>query len=111
MNTSTIKIWGVCLSALLVSGMANAQFSFSSANARLNNNNLNIRSGNSVTIVDVNNDDLDDIVILDQNRYVKIEYQQAGGTFTYQYIGDFGTSTTPWGMSTADVDHNGYKDV
>ncbi|MBC7863319.1 MAG: VCBS repeat-containing protein [Bacteroidia bacterium] len=72
--------------------------------------NANVRSGNSVAVVDVNNDGLDDIVKLDGNRYVRIEYQQVGGTFNHVNVGDFGV-TSGWGMSLADVDHNGYKDI
>jgi len=107
--------------AAIVSGLfacpaLNAQFAFTNSNTSLHSDNgtagsnANNRSGNSVAIVDVNNDGLDDIVKLDNTQYVRIEYQQPGGTFTYQYIGDFGTNSC-WGMSVADVDHNGYKDV
>jgi hypothetical protein len=98
-------------------GLINAQITFTNSNSLLHSDagvagsNSGNRSGNAVAVVDVNNDGLDDILRLDNNRYVRIEYQQAGGTFTYQYIGDFGTSTSCWGMSSADVDHNGFKDV
>ena len=94
----------------------NAQISFTNKNNLLHSetavlgSNTNVRSGNSVAVVDVNFDGLDDIVKLDGNRYVRIEYQQIGGTFTHVYIGDFGV-TSGWGMSMADVDHNGYKDI
>lgn len=72
--------------------------------------NAGIFSGNAVCVVDVNGDGYDDIVKLDNNQYVRIEYQQPGGTFTHQYIGQFPT-TNCWGMSMGDVDKNGYKDV
>jgi hypothetical protein len=110
MKTSTIQCWGACFSVILLCGITNAQISFTNANSRLNASNANIRSGNSLTVVDVNNDDLDDILILDQNQYAKVSYQQPGGNFNQYTIGDFG-GAGPWGMSSADVDHNGYKDV
>lgn len=93
-----------------------AQFSFTNGNTKLHSDagisgsNADQRSGNSVTVVDINNDGLDDILRLDDNQYVRIEYQQIGGTFNYVYVGDIG-NVGPWGMSAADVDHNGYKDI
>jgi hypothetical protein len=68
------------------------------------------RSGNSVTVVDMNNDGLDDICQLQSNGEVRIEYQQVGGSFTYQYVGSFGASGS-WAMCAGDLDKNGYKDV
>ena len=98
-------------------GLTHAQISFTNSNTVLHSetgvlgSNGSVFSGNAMCVIDVNADGLDDIIKLDNNRYVRIEYQQAGGTFTHQYIGDFGTGTSNWGMSSADVDHNGYKDV
>lgn len=98
-------------------GLTHAQISFTNSNNVLHSetgvlgSNGSVFSGNAMCVIDVNADGLDDIIKLDNNRYVRIEYQQAGGTFTHQYIGDFGTGTSNWGMSSADVDHNGYKDV
>lgn len=93
-----------------------AQISFSNANNLLHSetgvlgSNANIRSGNAVCVIDVDGNGLDDIVKMDNNRYVHIEYQQPGGSFIHQYIGDFGSNNC-WGMAVADVDHNGYKDI
>lgn len=93
-----------------------SQISFSNANNRLHsvegepNSNQGIRSGNALCVIDVDNNGLDDIVKLTGNRYLHIEYQQPGGTFTYQYIGDFGSSNC-WGIAAADVDNNGFKDI
>lgn len=93
-----------------------AQISFTNKNSLLHSetgvlgSNGSVRSANSVAIVDINGDGLDDIIKLDGNRYLRIEYQQVGGTFTHANIGDFGV-TSAWSMCVADVDHNGYKDV
>jgi hypothetical protein len=114
-----MKKWLPLLSMSLTLGFSIdgfAQISFTNSSSLLHSDagvagsNANNRSGNAVCIVDVDHNGLDDIVKMDNNRYVRIEYQQPGGTFNYQYIGDFGT-TNCWGMSAGDVDHNGYKDI
>ncbi len=115
MKTSTRWLSMLCIGLITLG--ANAQISFTDGNSLLHSetgvlgSNANIFSGNAVCVVDVNGDGYDDIVKLDNARYVRIEYQQAGGTFTHQYIGDFGNSTSCWGMSAGDVDKNGYADI
>lgn len=100
----------------LTSLSLNAQISFTNSNTVLHSNtgvagsNANARSGNSVTVTDMNFDGLDDICKLLDNGEIRIEYQQPGGSFTYQYIGTMG-STGAWAMCAGDVDRNGYKDV
>lgn len=106
------------LSLVFVACLSNAaaQISFINNNSVLHSDagtggsNANNRSGNAVCIVDVDNNGLDDLVKLDNNRYLRIEYQQSGGTFNYVYVGDC-TNSSLWGMSMSDVDHNGYKDL
>ncbi|MDP2386758.1 MAG: FG-GAP-like repeat-containing protein [Bacteroidota bacterium] len=116
MRKNLLKITGLLSCAIITQNTINAQITFTNKNNLLHSetgvlgSNASVRSGNSVAIVDVNGDGLDDVVKLDQNRYVRIEYQQAGGTFTQQYIGDF-VDEDGWAMCLADVDHNGYKDV
>ncbi|MFN6039245.1 MAG: FG-GAP-like repeat-containing protein [Bacteroidota bacterium] len=110
------KVLGITALSLVALGLS-AQISFTNANSVLHSetgvlgSNANVRSGNSVAITDVNFDGLDDLVKLDGNRYVRIEYQQVGGTFTHVNVGDFGTSVNGWSITMADVDHNGYKDI
>jgi len=94
---------------LLFSAMSIAQVSFKNTNNKLAT--ANFHSGCPVTVVDVNNDGLDDIVRMNQGNAVYIEYQQVNGNFTSQYIGTFGAGNNAWAMCVADVDHNGYKDV
>lgn len=67
-------------------------------------------SGNCTGVVDMDNDGLDDIVILDQSRFLKVAYQQPNGTFT---LSEYGTvsSDQQWGMAVGDIDNDGHKDV
>lgn len=115
MKNSTKSLLAVCSLLLPALGL-HSQITFTNSNSNLHSDsgvsgsNSGNRSGNAVCVIDVNNDGLDDIVKLDNNRYLRIEYQQPGGSFTYQYIGDCSFSNA-WGMSMADVDHNGYKDL
>lgn len=67
-------------------------------------------SGNCTGVTDMNNDGLDDIVILDQSRHLKIAYQQPNGNFV---LHSFGTVSGghQWGMAVGDLDNDGHKDV
>ncbi len=116
MRKKLLKITGLLSCVVLTHNAIQAQITFTNKNNILHDetgalgSNAGVRSGNTVLIVDVNSDGMDDIVKLDANRYLQIEYQQLGGTFTRQVIGDFGANDNIWGASMADVDHNGYKD-
>ncbi|MFM2285582.1 MAG: hypothetical protein RLZZ543_1079 [Bacteroidota bacterium] len=107
----TITRISALLGMLVCSGsLVHAQFQFSNANSRLNTAAFN--SGCPVTVIDWNNDGLDDIVRLKNARSVYIEIQRTNNTFETRYLGDFsGTSGWAWGMCVADVDHNGFKDI
>jgi hypothetical protein len=67
-------------------------------------------SGNAVTVQDVNGDGLDDLVILDNARDLRIEYQNLDGTWTSYSGGEMGSGNA-WGMVVADTDNNGYADI
>lgn len=82
-----------------------AQVSFTESASDLNNSTL--RSGVAVAITDMNEDGLDDLVRFN-NGTLEIEYQQTDGTFT-QYTG--GSYGSPWGVTIADTDENGYNDL
>lgn len=86
---------------------ANAQFSFTNKNSLVP---IATHSGNSITVVDVNNDGLDDIVKMDQATDLVVQLQNLNGTYTHYNLGDVGAGNV-WGMAVADVDHNGWKDV
>jgi hypothetical protein len=67
-------------------------------------------SGNCTGVTDMNNDGLDDIVILDQSRHLKIAYQQPNGDFVLHSFGTVGDDHQ-WGMAVGDIDNDGHKDV
>lgn len=98
--------------------VGNAQIKFVNANSVLHSetgtvgSNGNIHSGNTMVVVDVDNNGMDDIAKLDENRYLRIEYQSGGGNFTIaNSVLDIGAGNDDiWGASMADVDHNGIKD-
>lgn len=68
-------------------------------------------SGVAVTVNDVNNDGLDDIVILDDARNLKIEFQQMDGTWIGLNTGQEMDNGDAWGMAVGDATNNGHSDV
>ena len=107
--TKTIYFRSLLMIACCVFATSNikAQFSFTNTNSLLP---IPTHSGCSVTVVDVNNDGLDDILIMDQSQVLILVLHNLDGTFTRDSL-----TTVPgggvWGMAAADVDHNGWKDV
>jgi hypothetical protein len=91
---------------LAIAGMAAAQ-SFTNASSMIPDTH---NSAGCTGVVDMDNDGLDDIVILDQSKNLRIAYQQMDGSFT---LSDFGTVSgeNQWGMSVGDIDNDGHKDV
>lgn len=87
---------------------ANAQIAFTNSNNLLSTVS---HSGNSVTVVDVNNDGLDDILKMENSTDLVLELQNRNGSFTRTSLGTIPDNNQVWGMSAADVDHNGWKDV
>ncbi|MBL4586921.1 MAG: VCBS repeat-containing protein [Flavobacteriales bacterium] len=67
-------------------------------------------SGVALTVQDMNNDGLDDIVILDNARDLKIEYQNLNGVWTSVNGGQMDAGNA-WGMAAGDVTGNGQSDV
>ncbi|MEO8085756.1 MAG: FG-GAP-like repeat-containing protein [Bacteroidota bacterium] len=84
-----------------------AQFAFTNSNALFT---TQTHSGCAVTVVDVNNDGLDDMLIMDQSSNLVVRLQNRDATFTSYPLGQVYGSHV-WGMAAADVDHNGWKDV
>jgi len=103
-NTKLLSLCALTLAAV----PAFAQTAFYNANSRLVT--PAFHSGCSVTVIDVNNDGLDDIVRLAQGHDLYLEIQNGSGQFEERHIGDMGGGSA-WGMCVADVDHNGWKDV
>lgn len=91
---------------LLVSAFAKAQVTFTDATNLLENQTLS--SGVAMAVTDMNNDKLDDIIRIDNGVNLQIEYQQPDGSFERLIIGNV---ASPWGMSIADVDENGFNDI
>ncbi len=85
---------------------AKAQITFTDASTLLENPNLT--SGVTLAVVDMNDDQLDDIIRLDNSTNLQIEYQQTDGNFNILVIGQV---PSPWGLSIADVDKNGFNDI
>jgi len=97
---------GAALVALApTSAMAMDPFVDSSAQL----NNQNSHSGAPMAVADMNGDGLDDVVRLDGNRFLEIEYQQEDGSFTISERTD--TMLDSWSIAIADVDGNGYNDI
>ncbi len=97
----------LCL-GFIFAGQANAQIAFTNSNNLLS---VASHSGNSVTVVDVNNDGMDDILKMENSIDLILELQNRDGSFTRTYLGTIPDSNKVWGMSAADIDHNGWKDV
>ncbi|MEP0265891.1 FG-GAP-like repeat-containing protein [Dokdonia sp.] len=91
---------------ILFSAFAKAQVTFTDASNLLENEDL--FGGVALAVVDMNDDKLDDIVRLNNGISLEIEYQQTNGTFERLVIGNVGS---PWGISIADVDENGFNDI
>ncbi|MFM2227702.1 MAG: hypothetical protein RL664_1045 [Bacteroidota bacterium] len=67
-------------------------------------------SGGVTGVWDMNNDGLNDIVVMDQSKTLRILYQQADGTFVQVNTGtQLGASQ--WGMTVGDIDNDGFGDV
>lgn len=110
MKTNLPKRIAAGLSLLLVSSISSAQISFSTATNRFDDATMN--SGCPTTIIDWNEDGLDDVIRLHQGRYIYVEIQRPGQNFETRYFGDIGGSNGwAWAIAVTDVDDNGYKDI
>ena len=103
----SFAIASICVFGALSS---NAQFAFTNMNSLTP---TATHSGNAISIADINNDGLDDIVKMDQASTLVVQIQNQNGTYTHYNLGliTASTGTHVWGMAVADVDHNGWKDV
>lgn len=101
----SLVIASACIFGALSS---NAQFGFTNSNSLTP---IATHSGCAISVVDVNNDGLDDIVKMDQSDVLIVDLQSQSGTYTRYNLGTITGGTNVWGMALADVDHNGWKDV
>lgn len=90
-------------------GTASAQISFTNQTSNLSD--PTHYSGVAVTVNDVNNDGLDDIVILDDARNLKIEFQKMDGVWVGMDAGVAMDNGDAWGMAVGDASNNGHSDV
>ena len=107
-KTTSNAFFVIFIFCLLIVVKSSAQFSFTNSNSLIPTAS---HSGCAVTVADINNDGLDDIVKMDQSTTLIIELQNKNGTFTHYNLGSITGTSRVWGMAVADVDHNGWKDV
>jgi hypothetical protein len=88
----------------IINQEALAQFTFANSNNLLS---AASHSGCAVSVVDVNNDGLDDILKMEGSKVLVLELQNRNGSFTRTDLGTIPDNNQVWGMSVADVDHNG----
>ena len=108
MKTSTF-CRSLLMTAIFASGtsLSQAQFAFTNSNSLFT---TQTHSGCAVTVVDVNNDGLDDILVMDESTDLLLRLQNRDGSFTSYVLGQV-QGNEVWGMAAADIDHNGWKDV
>ena len=98
--------------ALFSSERAFAQFSFTERTSLLSNRpgTSTFHGGAPIAITDMNGDGRDDIIRLDQLRYLTIEFQMAPGEpFRHHTVASL--ANEPWAICIADVDKNGFNDI
>lgn len=96
-------------SMYLMMGSSVAQISFTNQTSNLSD--PTHYSGVAVTVNDVNHDGLDDIVILDNARDLKIEFQKMDGVWTGLNAGVEMDNGDAWGMAVGDATNNGHSDI
>ncbi len=98
--------WQLLLVLALCSKSLMAQFSFSDQSSWLAN--PTTKSGGPIGVSDMNGDGIDDIVRLDLNQTLRIDYQVPGGFTGFTFGQALGSQ---WSLCVADVDGNGYNDI
>lgn len=88
---------------------ASAQISFTNQVSQLGD--PTHYSGLTVAVNDVNNDGLDDIVIMDNGKDLKFEYQKMNGVWVALNTGQEMDNGEAWGIAVGDADDNGHSDV
>ena len=102
----SVSVIAVCC---LLANTGFAQISFTNQTSSLGD--PTHYSGVAVTVNDVDNDGLDDIVILDDGQNLKIEYQKMDGVWVSMDAGIQMDNSSAWGMAVGDATNNGHSDV
>ena len=102
--SKTLMLGLVCSIGLINS---HAQTAFTNSNSLIP---TATHSGCAISVSDINNDGLDDIVKMDQSKSLVIDMQNQNGSYTHYNLGTIATGNV-WGMAVGDVDQNGWKDV
>src|SRR3954470_5675950 len=92
--------------------LVNAQttpFTFTNGNAKFVS--TNFHSGNSVSVVDMNGDGMDDIARLDQSHDLYYTLQRTNQTFSNIHAVNTSASSNAWAMVVGDVNNDGVRDV
>src|SRR6185436_4617587 len=98
MKTTFYKSFILILICVSVMKVSQAQFAFTEASLGLA---TPTHSGCAVTVVDVNNDGLDDMLIMDQSTDLVLRLQNKNGTYSTYLLGQIQGSKV-WGMAAAD---------
>lgn len=84
-----------------------AQITFTNSSSLLP---VPVNSGNAITVMDIDSDGLDDIIVLDSSKHAKVFKQQIGQSFVLQN-GSTLSSNPAWSMVVGDLTGNGFKDI
>lgn len=103
------KLFTLLYACSFLIATAQNPFSFTNGNAKITGNGFN--SGNSVSVVDMNGDGLDDIACLHQSNDLYYILQRTGNTFNNIHAGATGSTGSAWAMVVGDVNNDGVRDV
>lgn len=101
----------IALAALLLGSAPVAvysQLSFANSNSRLSV--TDFHSGNSISVLDMDGDGMDDIARMDEGYQLQLQKQRTGQSFVTVNGVNMGGSSA-WSMVVADANEDGYRDV
>ncbi|MCF8258669.1 MAG: FG-GAP-like repeat-containing protein [Flavobacteriales bacterium] len=102
------KLLPQALLCLVCTQAVQAQISFTNKVSDLTD--ATMYSGGPNAVQDANGDKLDDIIVLDAARNLKLEYQGRNGIWSSLNVGNT-SNTNAWSMVVGDVTNNGFADV
>ncbi|HLP21255.1 MAG TPA: CRTAC1 family protein, partial [Chitinophagales bacterium] len=105
-----MKIFTLICSSIMLSAAALAQTPFSFTNSNSKFDSPTFRSGNAISVVDMDGDGMDDIARLNNANDLYYTIQRTGQTFNNIHAVSTGSSNT-WSMIAGDVNNDGIRDV